>query len=98
MRTVFSRASAFAAALTLFAASPLALARGHGGYGGHAGFSRSYSCPGCNSSDHYVSGYTRSNGTHVGGYMQSDRNVTHGDNFDHRGNVNPYTGKPGDRD
>ena len=95
MSIFLTHAKALATALALIAASPVALARGHGG---HGGFSRSYSCPGCNSNDHRVSGYTRRDGSRVDSYMQSDRNGTHADNFDHKGNVNPYTGKPGDRD
>lgn len=54
-----------------------------------------YSCPGCNTHDHYVPETIRKNGTHVRGHMQSNSNKTRADNFTHKGNVNPYTGKKG---
>ena len=43
----------------------------------------------------YVKGYTRSNGTYVRGHYRTAPNSTKADNFSTRGNVNPYTGKPG---
>jgi hypothetical protein len=45
--------------------------------------------------DTYVNGYTRKNGTYVSGHYRSDANSTKSDNWSTRGNVNPYTGKPG---
>lgn len=42
-----------------------------------------------------VSGYYRSNGTYVQPYFRTAPNSTNNDNFSTRGNVNPYTGKPG---
>ncbi|MCF6271378.1 MAG: hypothetical protein L3J41_16830 [Melioribacteraceae bacterium] len=42
-----------------------------------------------------VSGYYRSNGTYVQPYFRTAPNSTNRDNFSTRGNVNPYTGKPG---
>jgi tetratricopeptide (TPR) repeat protein len=42
-----------------------------------------------------VSGYTRSNGTYVQPYFRTAPNSTNRDNFSTKGNVNPYTGKPG---
>ena len=54
-----------------------------------------YSCPACNTSDHYVAPTIRSNGQLVQGHMQSDSNSTRADNFSHKGNINPYTGEPG---
>jgi hypothetical protein len=59
---------------------------------------RTYSCPRCNSNDHYVAPTIRTNGRRVRGHMQSDSNPTRVDNFSHRGNTNPYTGKPGPKD
>jgi hypothetical protein len=47
--------------------------------------------------DTYVSGYTRSNGTHVSGHYRSCANNTTSDNWSTRGNYNPYTGQPGYR-
>ena len=45
--------------------------------------------------DVYVRGYTRSDGTYVAPHYRSDPNSTRNDNWSPRGNVNPYTGKPG---
>ena len=43
----------------------------------------------------YVSGYVRSNGTYVAPHYRSDSNSTVEDNYSHKGNTNPYTGKKG---
>jgi hypothetical protein len=48
-----------------------------------------------NSNHVRVSGYYRSNGTYVQPYFRTAPNSTNRDNFSTRGNVNPYTGKPG---
>lgn len=45
--------------------------------------------------DKHVSGYYKSNGTHVNSYMRSNANSTKSDNFSTYGNINPYTGKVG---
>lgn len=45
--------------------------------------------------DTWVNGYTRSDGTYVGGYYRSDPNSTVRDNFSYKGNTNPYTGSTG---
>lgn len=45
--------------------------------------------------DHYVSGYTRSNGTYVAPHYQTNPNRTTSDNYSTVGNVNPYTGQAG---
>ena len=45
--------------------------------------------------DHYVSGYTRRDGTYVQPHFQSNPNSTTSDNYSTRGNVNPYTGQLG---
>lgn len=42
-----------------------------------------------------VSGYTRKDGTYVQPYFRTAPNSTNRDNFSTKGNVNPYTGKPG---
>jgi hypothetical protein len=47
------------------------------------------------SSDVYVKGYVRKNGTVVPGYYRSAPNNTNRDNFSTRGNTNPYTGSKG---
>ncbi len=43
----------------------------------------------------YVRPYTRSDGTTVQGHYRTAPNNTLLDNYSTRGNVNPYTGKPG---
>ncbi|WP_298949383.1 hypothetical protein [uncultured Polaribacter sp.] len=47
------------------------------------------------SSDVYVKGYVRKNGTVVPGHYRSAPNNTNRDNFSTKGNINPYTGKKG---
>jgi hypothetical protein len=46
-------------------------------------------------SDHYVSGYTRKDGTYVAPHYQTNPNNARADNYSTQGNVNPYTGQPG---
>ena len=52
---------------------------------------------GSNPNSHIVSGYTRSNGTYVAPYVATNPNGTQRDNYNARGNVNPYTGAVGTR-
>lgn len=59
---------------------------------------KQFSCPGCNPNDHYVQPNTRRNGQRVPGHMKTANNETSRDNFTHRTNRNPYTGKKGTRD
>lgn len=47
------------------------------------------------STDVYVNGYTRSNGTYVKPHYRTAPNSTYTDNFSEYGNVNPYTGRAG---
>ena len=47
--------------------------------------------------DVYVHGYSRSNGTYIPPYHRSSPDNTLNNNYDTRGNVNPYTGQPGTR-
>lgn len=47
---------------------------------------------------HYVQGYTRSNGTYVAPHMQTNSNGNAYDNWSSRPNVNPYTGQQGTAD
>ena len=44
-----------------------------------------------------ITGYTKSNGTHVNSYERTGRNNTQLDNYSTKGNYNPYTGKTGTR-
>lgn len=78
--------------LALAIPASAATARGGGSHGGfHFGSSRSS----FGTSEHYVSGYTRSNGTYVSGHYQTNANGTRNDNYSTRGNINPHTGVPG---
>ena len=45
--------------------------------------------------DTWVNGYYRSDGTYVQGHYRSDPNNTVRDNYDYKGNINPYTGEKG---
>jgi hypothetical protein len=45
--------------------------------------------------DHYVRGYTRSNGTYVAPHMQSNPDQYRFNNYSSQGNTNPYTGQAG---
>lgn len=47
--------------------------------------------------DVHVRGYFRSDGTYVAPHWRSAPNSTTRDNWSTKGNVNPYTGKPGTR-
>ncbi|MFM0474769.1 hypothetical protein [Paraburkholderia strydomiana] len=73
----------------LWVISTVAFARGSGFGGGHSSYHSS------SSGEHYVGGYTRSNGTYVAGHHQTNPNSTKYDNWSSKGNVSPYTGKPG---
>jgi hypothetical protein len=48
-----------------------------------------------NSQSHYVHGYSEKDGTYVAPYHATNPNGTKNDNYSTKGNVNPYTGKPG---
>lgn len=48
-----------------------------------------------NSSEEYVSGYYRKNGTYVHGYWRTKRDKTTSNNYTHKGNINPHNGKKG---
>ncbi len=45
-----------------------------------------------------VKGYTKKDGTHVDAYKRTAPDSTKRNNFSTKGNVNPYTGKPGTKD
>lgn len=44
---------------------------------------------------HYVQGYTRSNGTYVAPHYQTNPDASRANNWSAQGNVNPYTGQAG---
>ncbi len=56
-----------------------------------------YSIPSVNYNTTSVSGYYRSNGTHVQSHVRTMPNSTNWDNFSTRGNSNPFTGSTGYR-
>jgi hypothetical protein len=56
-----------------------------------------YSTPNVNYNTTSVSGYYRSNGTHVQSHVRTMPNSTNWDNFSTRGNSNPFTGSTGYR-
>lgn len=51
-----------------------------------------------NSSSHSVRGHTTKSGTYVAPSHATNPNSTRSDNYTHKGNVNPYTGKAGTKD
>jgi hypothetical protein len=64
------------------------------GGGSHNGTSTSHSHSGL-TGEHYVKPHVTKKGTYVKGHMQTNPNGTKLDNWSTKGNVNPYTGKPG---
>jgi len=60
------------------------------------GSGRGYSSRSSHSSVH-VKSYTKKDGTHVQAHNRSRANGTTQDNWSHKGNVNPYTGKVGSK-
>lgn len=46
-------------------------------------------------STYFTHGYTRSNGSYVQPHYSTSPNKNRSDNWSTKGNVNPYTGKPG---
>jgi hypothetical protein len=62
-----------------------------GGGGGHS----SSSSRSTNSSSHYTQSYSRTDGTLVPGYRATNPNGTKLDNYSTKGNINPWTGRPG---
>ena len=73
----------FLAAFAITISAGIALAQGYG--------TRS------NSESHYVSGYTRQNGTVVAPHYQTNPNGSTYDNYETRGNYNPHNGQFGTR-
>lgn len=48
--------------------------------------------------DKYVAPHVKKDGTYVEGHFKTEANKTKLDNYSTKGNVNPYTGKPGTKD
>jgi len=51
-----------------------------------------------NSGSHAVRGHVRKDGTYVQPHRSTNQNKTQRDNWSSKPNVNPYTGKPGEKD
>ena len=68
---------------------------GHSGGGHHSGSSYHSGGGHVNPNNHRVSSYTKKNGTYVAPSHATNHNGTKTDNYTHKGNVNPYTGKTG---
>jgi hypothetical protein len=83
--------TALAALAILLALSSNTYARGSS-FGGHSSSHSSYSS--YSRSDHTISGYTRG-GTYVSPSHAKNPDATRNNNYSTKGNVNPYTGKPG---
>lgn len=58
--------------------------------------SSGYSAP--SGSSHSVRGHVRKDGTYVQPHRATNQNQTQRDNWSSKPNVNPYTGKPGEKD
>ena len=80
---------------TLIFLATLLLAVGVNAKGGHTGGSNHSSAGHVNSQNHSVKGYTKRDGAHVAPSHATNPNGTRTDNYSHKGNVNPYTGKEG---
>lgn len=61
--------------------------------GGHSGGAKA-----SGGSDHAIKGYTKKDGTYVAPSHATNPNHSKADNFDSKGNTNPYTGKAGTKD
>lgn len=60
-----------------------------------AALALSSAAPALAQSSHYVSGYTRNDGTYVAPHMQTNPDSSRTNNWSAQGNVNPYTGQVG---
>lgn len=80
--------------LALVASSALAKGGGGGHYGGHHSQMPSYGT-GAKSTHEHVSGYAKRDGTYVAPHERSTADHSKNNNWDTKGNTNPYTGKDG---
>lgn len=53
---------------------------------------------GSGSGSHSVRGHVRKDGTYVQPHRATNQNTTQRDNWSSKPNVNPYTGKPGEKE
>ena len=74
-----------------------ALAKGGGHSSGSTHSSAAHTSSHLNSQNHEIRGYTKKDGTYVAPSHATNPNATTHDNYTHKGNVNPYTGKEGDK-
>jgi hypothetical protein len=79
----------------LVLASPFGVDAKGGGRGGKSSVSKSSGSTSSSSSSVHVRGYTRKDGTYVQPHRRSAPDGRKSNNWSTRGNVNPYTGKPG---
>jgi hypothetical protein len=84
------------AIILLVASVATASAQNRGLYGNNSG-SFGGDGTGSNSNSHSSSGYVTNNGTYVQPHQSTNPNSTQYDNYNTRGNVNPYTGAVGTR-
>ncbi|KAF0098702.1 MAG: hypothetical protein FD144_4221 [Rhodospirillaceae bacterium] len=89
----------FAAALIIAASSAHAQSRSGNSSGGLYGSSPSYPTygTGSNPRSNSVDGYTTDRGTYVAPHQRTNPNGTQYDNYNSRGNTNPYSGNTGTR-
>ena len=80
----------FAVLIVITATMLPSLASAQNYYGRQQGY-------GSNSSSSQTQGHFRGNGTYVEGYQRTSPNNTQMDNYNTRGNSNPYTGNQGSR-
>ncbi|WP_428000137.1 hypothetical protein [Acidovorax sp.] len=66
--------------------------------GGSHSSSSTHSSSHSSGSSHSVAGHTMKNGIYVQPHHATNPNDTKRDNWSHKGNVNPHTGKPGTKD
>jgi hypothetical protein len=63
--------------------------------GGHSSSSHQSGSGYVNSQNHQVNGYVKKDGTYVAPSHATNPNGSTHDNYNQKGNVNPYTGKDG---
>lgn len=83
--------------IALLISTPSVYARGSGGHSsGHSHANSSYSPgTGSKSSSTHVNRYSRKDGTYIEGHRRSTPDNNFNNNWNTKGNDNPYTGKEG---
>ena len=83
-------------AMVAFSVTVPSISNAKGKNNGYSSSSYSYSPgTGSKSSSTYVNGYTRKDGTQVGGHYRSTPDNSFNNNWTTKPNINPYTGKEG---